>query len=220
MQPAELTVEVDQPGGGSRQLAVALEGFGRHLHRSMQGVGEGDEALGRPAGLGQGEQLLFGLFDLVAGGHLGVGGGLCGDLAADANQVSAQGEVVDGAGVVGGVGGRRRAVHEVGEIADAAELLERSVPAEAVRQQDRVGGLAAADMLLHHLEQALVERLEEMARQQPIRQPLVGGVVIEQGAQQRLLRLDIAGHGLAERRRGGFGRGEVEGGGRHGLPIA
>ena len=80
--------------------------------------------------------------------------------------------------------------------------------------------MPAADVFFHHLKQALVERLEEMARQQAIGQALVRGVVIEHGAQQGLLRLDVAGHGLPERRGGGFSGGEVEGGRGHGLPLA
>ena len=75
-------------------------------------------------------------------------------------------------------------------------------------------------MLLHDGEQALVERLVEVARLQLVDQPLVGGVVVEKRAEQRLLRLDVARHGGAQRRGGGFGGGEIEGWGRHRLPIA
>ena len=132
MQPAELPVEVDQAGGNARQLPVPLEGLRRHLHRPVQGVGEGDEALGRPTGLRQGEKLLLGLFDLVAGRQFGVRGGFGGDLSADAYQIPPERQVIDGAGVVGGVGRRRRPVHKVGEIAHAAQFLERGVAAEAV----------------------------------------------------------------------------------------
>jgi hypothetical protein len=64
-----------------------------------------------------------------------------------------------------------------------------------------------------------VERLEEVAGLQPVAQPLERGVVVEQGAQQRLLGFhigwsmgdgDVVGHG-AEIERGDEG---------HGLPIA
>ena len=101
MQPAELPVEVDQAGGNAGQLPVPLEGLRRHLHRPVQGVGEGDEALGRTTGLRQGEKLLLGLLDLVARGQLGVGGGFGGDLSADADQIPPERQVIDGAGVVG-----------------------------------------------------------------------------------------------------------------------
>src|SRR5665213_2538725 len=53
-----------------------------------------------------------------------------GDVAADADQVAAQGEVVDDPGVVGGVGGRRGAVHQIRQIAHRAKFLESRIALE------------------------------------------------------------------------------------------
>ncbi len=53
-------------------------------------------------------------------------------------------------------------------------------------------------------EQPLVERLVEVAALQVVAQPLEGGVVVEQRAQQRLLGLDAAAVGDA-RALGGLG---------------
>jgi hypothetical protein len=121
VQAADLLVQVDQAGGEAGQAAVAAVGLGGHGDRALQGGGEADEAGRDAAGLGEFEQLLFGLLDLVAGVELGVALlGEGGDVPADADQVAPQRQVVDRAGVVRGVGGRRGAVDEVGEIAHAA----------------------------------------------------------------------------------------------------
>jgi hypothetical protein len=138
---------------------------------------------------------LFGRLDLVTGRQLALvlavavcGGG---DLAADADQVAAQGQVEDRPGVVADIGGGRGAVDQVGQVAQAAQLLEGRVVLELVGQQDRLGQLALADMGLDRLEQLGVERLVEMAALQAVGQPLIGGVVVQQHAQQRLLGLEV-----------------------------
>ena len=186
----------------------------------MQGVGEGHEPGGDPAGLGEAVELLLGRLDLVLGGELGVALASCrGDLAADADQVAPQGQVIDRPGVVGGVGGRRGAVDQVGQVAHAAQFFETHVAGELLGQQDRFGELALADIAFDGGEQALVERFEEVARLQAVADPLEGGVVVEQRAEQRLLGLHI-GRRVGDRRVVGDGP-QVEGGNKsHGLPIA
>ena len=213
MQPAQLLVEIDQTRGQTRQLAVPAERRGRHLHRALEGVGEGLEAGGRRAVLGQGVEPLLGAFDLVAGVVLHVRGGGDGDVPADADQLPAHGQVIDHPGIVRGVGRRRRSAHQVGEIAQSAHLLEGRVAAEALLQDDRLGQLALADIFLHGAEQPLVERFVEVGRVQLVDQPLIGGVVVQDAAQQRLLRLEIAGRvGRGQVHRVGRLQGAGEGG--------
>jgi hypothetical protein len=196
VQAAQLLVEVHQASRQARQATVAAVGLGGHLHGPGQGVLEGHETGRGGAAFGQGVELLFRLFDLVAGGDVGIGAlGLDHDLAADADQIAAQGEVVDGAAVVLGVGGRRRALEQVGQVADAAQLLEGGVLLELLGQQDRLGQLALADVGLDGAEQPLVERLVEVAALEQVAQPFIGGVVVHQDAQQRLLGLDVRGGG-------------------------
>jgi len=72
VQAADLGVEVDEPRRQTRKSPIAAVRLGGHGDRAVQGVGEADEPRGDAAGLGQGEQLLLGLLDLVAGGELGV----------------------------------------------------------------------------------------------------------------------------------------------------
>ncbi len=203
VKTAELLVQVDQPCGHPRQTAVVGKGLRRHLHGALQGVGEALEAGGGAAGLGQGVELLFGLLDLLAGFGLGVLHRRLGHLARDAQHLAAQRQVVDDAGVIGGVGRRRRTVHQVVEVAQTAQVLERRIAPEPFHQADGLGQLALANGLLHGAEQALVERLVEVATLQPIAQPLIGRVVEQDRAQERLFGFEIVGrgrNGLARRR--------------------
>ncbi len=190
MQAAQLLVQVDQAGGQAGQAAIAAEGLGRHLHRAAQRVGEGHEPGRDRAGLGQAVELLFGALDLIAGAAVG-GGGPDGDLAADADQVAAQGQVVDQPAIFGGVGPWRGAVHQIGQIAQPAQLIEGGVLAEPLHHHDRLGQLALLDVLFDGREQPGVERLIEVARLQLVAQPLEHAVVEQQRAQQGLLGFQI-----------------------------
>ncbi|MNE14209.1 hypothetical protein D3C80_1070750 [compost metagenome] len=194
MQAAQLAIQVDQAGGQTSQLALALIGLARHFHGPGQGGGEVDETRRRLARLGQGIEGLFGLFDLLVGGRIGVGR-LLDHLAADADQVAAQRQVIDDASIVGRIGGRRRAVDQVGQVAQAAELMKRRVLLEALHQDGRLGQQALTDVILDRLEQPLVEGLVHVRAAQTVAQPLEHGVVEHQRAQQRLLRLQVMGHG-------------------------
>lgn len=192
MHAADLLVHVDQASGKAGQTAVPAVRFRGHRHGAAQGVGEVHEARRHATSLGELIELLFGRLDLVAGVHLGVA--LLrgrGDVAADADQVAAQGQVVDRRAVVRRVRGGRRAVDQVGQIADAAQFLEGGVAAELFRQQYGLRELALADVVRDRLEQPLVERLVEVLRLQVVAQPFEGGVVVQKSAQQRLFSLDV-----------------------------
>ena len=192
MQPADLLVEIDQAGGQARQAAVPGMGFGGHGHGAVQGVGEGHETLADRAGLGQGVELLLGGLDLVAGRGFAVGGlGAGGDLLADADQIPAQRQVIDGPGIVRGMGRGRRPVHQIGQVAQAPQLLERRIAGELLGDQDRLGQLPLADRGLDGAVEAAMEGLEEVPCLQVVPQALEDGVVVEQRPQQGLLGLDI-----------------------------
>ncbi|MNQ76957.1 hypothetical protein D3C85_918090 [compost metagenome] len=194
VQAAQLAVQVVQAGGQTRQLALTLIGFARHFDGAGQGGREVDEARRRLARLSQRIEGLFRLFDLFVGGRLWVGR-LLDHLAADTDQVATQGKVIDDAGVVGGVGRRRSAVDEVGQVAQATELVEGRVLLEPLHQDGRLGQQALTDVILDRLEQPLMEGLVHMRAAQSVAQPLEHGVVEHQRAQQRLLRLQVVGHG-------------------------
>jgi hypothetical protein len=193
VQAADLLVEVDRSVATPDMPPSRTIGLGGHLDRAAQRVAEADEAGRGGAAFGQGVELLFGRLDLVAGGARLVAAAMGGrgDLAADADQVAAQGQVEDRAGIVADVRGRRGAVDQVGQIAQAAQLVEGRVLLELVGQQDRLGQLALADVGLDRLEQALVERLVEVPRVQGVGQPFIGRVVVQQHAEQGLFSLQI-----------------------------
>ena len=66
-------------------------------------------------------------------------------------------------------------------------------------QRDRRGDLAGADQVARDLIDLLMDRIEEMLRIEEIGDPVEGLVIDQDGAQQRLLRLDIV---WAERKSG------------------
>ena len=134
-----------------------------------------------------------GLFDLLVGGGVRIGR-LLDHLAANADQVAAQGQVIDDAGVVGGVGRRGRAVHQVGEVAQPAELVEGRVLLETFHQDGRLGQQTLTDVILDRLEQPLMEGFVHVRAAQAVGQPLEHGVVEHQRAQQRLLGFQIVRH--------------------------
>jgi len=108
--------------------------------------------------------------------------------------------------------------HRVVYGAHAAQFLERRVGAELLGQQDRVGQLAAADVALQRAVEAAVERLEEMLALELVVQPLIGGVVEQNRAQQRLLGLNV-GRGVGDVHGHGGGTKIERGSESHGLPI-
>ncbi len=130
-----------RPAGEARQTAVAVVGLCGHLHRAGERVLQRHEPGRRgAAGLGQRVELLLGGLDHVPGRSFRIAGvGALGDVAADADQLAAQGELVNRAAIVGGSGGRRCAVDQVGEVADRAQLDERFVALELLGEQRRVG---------------------------------------------------------------------------------
>ena len=116
-----------RPRGDAGQLALALVGGGRHVDGVRERVGEALEAAVVAAGLGELVEAALGLLDLVA--RRGFDRRVVGDVddvLADADQVAADREVVDGAAVILGVDDGRRLGGEAGEIlrdGDAAEIL-------------------------------------------------------------------------------------------------
>ncbi len=194
MHTSKHSIKVFKARRKAGKTTIAIISLGRHFKRTGKRHFKRLESSCCPPGLGQGEQLLFRRLDLVARGELGIthlGGG--GDVAADADEFAAKGEVVDRPGVIRRLGGRWRAIHHVGEIAYAAQLLERRVALELLGEQGGVGQLAAAHVQLDGGEQASVERLVEMLGLERVGQPFEGAVVVQQGAQEGLLGFDVGG---------------------------
>ena len=101
------------------------------------------------------------------------------------------------------------AIDEVGQITQAAQLLERRIVLELVGQQDRLRQLTLANVGLDGLKQPLVKRLVEATGLQVVAETLVGGVVVQQDAQQRLLGFHVVRRHV-DRGLGKTGENEIE----------
>ncbi len=201
LQAAQLVVEVDQAGRHAGHPAVLVIG------RLDQGDGAGQHGreIAEPAlelaFLGELEQLLLGRLDLLAPA-LGQGRivGLVDHLLADVDQAALEAEVVQQAAVVAGVEDGLGGAREAGEIARAVQLAERLVLVECDLEGQMVGEPAALDQPRHGLEDPAVDRLVEMLRPQELRDPVIGLVVDQDRAEQRLLGFDVVGLGAEARR--------------------
>ena len=116
-------------------------------------------------------------------------------VLADADQRAAERQVVDRAAVVLGVDDGRRLRRQAGEIGGQIDVADGEVGRQEGLDGDRRGDLVGADELAGDLEDRLVHRLEEVLRLEEIGDPVEGFVVDQDGAEQRLLRLDVLWRG-------------------------
>ena len=174
-------------------MAVALIGGRRHVERGGDGRAERLEAAVVAAGLGDGVELALGLLDLLA--WRGIDRRIVGrvdDIAADDDEVAPHREIVDRAAVILGIddGGRfRREAREILADCEAAEISVGKVGLERDHRRD----LARANKLAQHLVDAPVQVFREMLGLEKVGDAVEGVVVHENGAEQRLFRLDIVG---------------------------
>ena len=213
MQAAEQLVEIVEAGGESGQLGVALVGRLGGVDGGRDRGREGNEAALRFAGLGETEELLFRLLDLLGGGVVEarlVGG--VDHVLADADQLPAQRQIVDVAAVVLGVDDGGGGAGEVAEVARAIGIDERRVAVERRLQGQRRRDLAAFDEGEDRLVDAPVNRLAEMLGLQERGNAIRRLVVDQHGAKQGLLGLDIVRQlaiGRPDAARSGRERGDI-----------
>src|SRR5947209_12111640 len=98
---------------------------------------------------------------------------------------------MDGAAVILGIDDRRRFGREPCEILRGGDPLTDILLGQEGLQRNRRRDFAGADQLRGNLVNALVQRLGKMLRVQKIRDAVERIVVDDNGAEQRLLRLDI-----------------------------
>ncbi len=177
-------------------MAVALVGGAGEVDGAGQRRVEGLETGAVLTFLRQIEELLLGFLDLGAGSLLH--GGVIGDIdhvLANADQRTAQRQVVDRAAVVLGIddGGRFR--RQAGEISGKVDVADGEVGRQEGLDGDRGRHLVGADELAGDLEDRLVHRFEEMLRLEEIGNAVEGFVVDQDGAKQRLFRLNVLRRG-------------------------
>ncbi len=211
MQPAELGVERIEARRVARQVAARLHRAVGHLDRQPRRLAEGLDRARHLAGFGDLVQRELGRLDLdqrldARRGVEGVGR----HLAADADHLAEQGEVVDLAGEVARGDQRRRLFGQAGEVARAADRHHLGVGVEQRLQGDRRRRHAPVDELQDGIIDPAVERLEEVLAAELELDVLDQPVVDHQRAEQRRFRRDI----VRQRRR--RDEGERGGGGRDG----
>ncbi len=191
LQAAHLRVEVAEPCGDAGELTVPLVGLGGHVDRGGERVGELLEAAVVLAGLGQFVEAPLRLLDLVPGGLLD--GRLVGavhQFLADGDQPAADGEVIDSPTVLGRVDDRSRVRRQSGEVLDHRLAAEIGI-AQVGLHGDRRRQLARFDQRRGDGEDLLVGILHEVLGKEEVRHAVIGVVVDQDGAQQRLLRIDV-----------------------------
>src|SRR6185312_7037611 len=170
-------------------------------------------AFGLPC-LGKVEKPLFRRLDLLR--RLAVeivAKGFVDDVLADGDELAAEMEVVDGAAVILGVDNGYHRGGKPREILRPADLLQRAILVEEIFQRDRIGELAALHQLGDRAEDAAMDAFGEMRRFQEFGDAVIGGVVDENRAQQRLLCFEIGRRG-AVLRIAAFAKGcDIRGGG-------
>lgn len=192
LQATHAMVEIAQAGGNAGQVAIAHIGRAGHVDGILQRIGKAFETAIVAAVFGQLEQPPLGILDLFAGCH--VDRRVIGDVDhvfADGDQRAARRKVIDGAAIVGGVDDGHSLDRQPHDI-----LRHRHVPNLLVGRQegfqcDRRRHLAHTDELGRHLIDLAVQRLVEMAGLEEVRDAVEGVVVDEDGAEQRLLGLDV-----------------------------
>src|SRR5690606_29616332 len=125
-------------------------------------------------------------------------------------------EIVEGAAVILRVDDVEGGGRQFGEIAGPAHIGELGVVLEIAPQRRRRRLLAALDQLGASVEDAGMDAVAEMLRQQEFGYPLIGAVVDENGPNQGHLDLDVAGGGAVagiSRMRAGIGWAEMRDGG-------
>ena len=192
VQAAQQLVELAQTGGHAGQLAGAVVGGLGGAHRIGQGLAERLEAAVGLADAGQVIELLLGDLDLLDRGFLERRlEGAVHYVLAQRDQLAQQEEVVHQPAEVAGVDHVHRRSRQARQIGRAASGLHVVVVFDVGLQGDRADQLAPLDQPGEGVEQLAVQRIGEMLTLEEFRDPVIGGVVDQDRAQQRLLRLEV-----------------------------
>ncbi len=192
LQPAQLAVEVPEPGGQSGEPALALIGARGHVDGGGEGGFEPLEPAAIASGLRQLVEATLGVLDLVA--RREIDRRVEGDIdhvLADPDQLAPDREVVDRAAVVQRVDDGGRFGGEAGEILRGCQPGDVDIGRQERLQRHRRCELAGPDKGARDLEDLLMDRLEEVRRLEKVADPIERLVVDEDRPQERLLRLDV-----------------------------
>ena len=203
LQAAHPGIEIGQAGGEPRQAAVALIGPRRHVDRGGERLGETLEAALVASGFGELEELALGVFDVAL--RRRIDRRVVGEVdhvLADGDQVAADRQIVDGAAVILGVDDGCRLGGEPRQILIDGQPGDVEVDRQEGLERHRRCQLSGADEAAGKLEDALMDRFEEVLRLKEIGDAIERFVIDEDRAEQRLLGLDVVRRRAEHRFRG------------------
>ena len=152
-----------------------------------------EPALGLACG-GEIEQPPFGPLDLLAGRIVEILTiGVVDDVFAESDQLAPQVQIVNCPAVILRVDDRDRGAGQARQVLRSADLGQRSVLIEKILQGHRVGDLPALDQLADRGEDPAVHRIAEMLGLKELGDPEIGRVVDQDGPEERLLGVGVAG---------------------------
>ena len=192
VQAAQQLVELEQARGDAGELAGPVIGrFGGDRGLGKGGAERPEAAFGL-AGAGEVVELLFRTLDLRQRGVLDVAAeGAVHHAFAEIDELPAEIEIVHRPAERAGIDDMHRGRRQARQVGAAAGRLHVLVLLDIGLERDGAHHLAALDQPRQRAEQLAVQGIGEMLRAQELGHPLVGGVVDQDGAQQRLLRLEI-----------------------------
>ena len=194
MHAAELGIDIAQPGRQAGDVAGAAEGALGALDRIGERALEGDEPALRPAARRELEQRLLRGLDLLAPFELRFHAeGAVHHGLAEIDELAPQPGIVHRAAVFAGIDDADHGGEELREIGGAADLVEDAGMLEFRLQGDAVGELALLDPARDGLVDAAMDRVREMLGDEEFRDALIGLVVRQQRAEQRLFGLQVRG---------------------------
>ena len=192
METAQQPVELEQAGGDAGELADAMVcslgcdgGLGE---RSPEGL----EAAFGLTRRGELVELLLRDLDLLQCRLVDVAAERAVDHAfAEIDELAAEIEVVDHPAEGRGIDHMDGGGGEPGEVGRAARRLHRLVALDIGLERDGAHHLAALDQARQRIVELAMQRVGKMLRPQEFGHALIGGVIDQDGAEQRLLRLEI-----------------------------
>ena len=190
MRPSSCEMPVEIPDNPPS----ALIGGPGHVDRQRHRIVECLETAVIATGLRQFEKTPFRVLDLVLRRH--VQRRVIGDVdhvLTDGDQRAAQGQIIDRAAVVFCIDDVDGFRGEPGEVLCDRHVADLLVGGQEGLDCHRVGRLAHADDIAGDFEDLAVQRFVQMAWLQKVRNAIIGVIVDQYGAQQRLFGLDIAG---------------------------
>ncbi len=194
MEAADLLIEAGEARCDAGHMTAAVERALRHLHRHGGGGREALDRSGFALALRYLVERDFRLLDLLAGiDILARIKSVFNKFPANIHKLPEKCQIINLRREVARAQERRPIAGQLGEITDATQFLQRGVLFQQRLQRYRVGDHVPLDKLHDRFVDAAMQGLEEMLSFQLELDILHDAVVDHQRAQQRCLRLHVAG---------------------------